>query len=151
MPRGIYDRKKLKKSKTFKKAASVAIKPEITLASLTPKDEACYPPTYGECIRGFLPEQVPWVEVCRKFGINPNGWVTQMLENCLTYLDCLRGSLESERRTNIRDVREYDGGSNPASYLLTGVPDTFDYSDLVDLIDELKSGLARRRVALEAA
>lgn len=71
--------------------------------------------------------------------------VTQMLENNLGYLDSLRRSIEMVNRKGIDEVREF--GDTLAASVLAGVEETISYDGLVDLIAEMKDGIAFRRMA----
>lgn len=71
--------------------------------------------------------------------------VTQMLENNLGYLDSLRRSIELVSRKNISDVREF--GDTLAASVLAGVEETIGYDGLLDIIAEMKDGIAFRRMA----
>lgn len=70
--------------------------------------------------------------------------VTQILDNNLHELEELRRSIERAQRKDCEDVREFD---TVGSQLLRGVESPIGYHDLVDLITDLRQGLARRRTA----
>lgn len=72
--------------------------------------------------------------------------ITQMLENNLGYLDNLRRSIELVNRKGIEEVRQF--GDTLAASVLAGVEETITYDGLVDLIAEMKDGIAFRRMAL---
>ena len=71
--------------------------------------------------------------------------VTQMLENNLGYLDTLRRSIERVNRKGIDEVREF--GDTLAASVLAGVEETISYDGLLDIIAEMKNGIAYRRIA----
>jgi len=75
--------------------------------------------------------------------------ITQILDNNISYLDSLRRSLESTNNKAIHDVRLY--GDTVAAAMLSGFEGTVGYENLVDIIDDMKAGVARRRVALAEA
>ena len=70
--------------------------------------------------------------------------VTQILDNNLHELEDLRRSIERAQRKDVADVREFD---TIGAVLLRGVESPIGYHDLVDLITDLRQGLARRRTA----
>lgn len=70
--------------------------------------------------------------------------VTQILDNNLHELEELRRGIERAQRKDVEDVREFD---TIGSALLRGVESPVSYFDLVDLITDLRQGLARRRTA----
>lgn len=76
--------------------------------------------------------------------------ITQVLENVVGFLDSARRDLESTNRKGGYDVRERIGNSM-ATTLLAGVEEVVTYNDLVKLVDDMRLGLARRRVTLAEA
>lgn len=68
--------------------------------------------------------------------------VTQILDNNLHELEELRRGIERAQRKDVEDVREFD---TIGSALLRGVESPITYYDLVDLIKDVRQGLARRR------
>jgi len=75
--------------------------------------------------------------------------ITQILDNNIGFLDALRRSLESTGNKRVSDVRMY--GDTMAASLLSGFEGTVTYDGLVDIIDNMKAGVARRRIALAEA
>lgn len=76
-------------------------------------------------------------------GINVDDVVTQILENNLLEISELRRDLERANLKSIFDVR-----LRRATPVLEGFEGTITYEGLVDIIDELKDGIALRRVQL---
>ena len=83
------------------------------------------------------------VEFMTRADIDVDGVVTQILENSLQDLSELRRDLERTNRKGIYDVREHRATAN-----LEGFEGTVGYENLVDIITELKDGIALRRVQL---
>lgn len=70
--------------------------------------------------------------------------LTATLETSLHHLDDLRRSLERTNQKNISDVRKSAGyGAD----LLAAIEGTITYFDLVQLINEMRDGIALRRAA----
>lgn len=69
--------------------------------------------------------------------------ITQVLENTLHDLESLRAEVERLGLKDTPDVREIR-----AVEVLRGIDEAVDYIDLVDLVQAMKDGLARRRVTL---
>lgn len=70
--------------------------------------------------------------------------LTATLESSLHHLDSLRREIEKASRKDILDVRDMGGiGAD----LLAAYENTIDYYDLVDLINEMRDGIAKRRAA----
>ena len=75
--------------------------------------------------------------------------ITQALENNVKWLESLRDDIGgAQRRHEIADVRSF--GNTMAASLLVGIEDHIAYDDLVKLIAQMRTGIARRRLALEA-
>ena len=84
------------------------------------------------------------IDAMKSFPQPSNKLLTATLESSLHHLDSLRREIEKAGRKNIRDVREIGGiGSD----LLAAYENTIDYYDLVDLINEMRDGIAKRRAA----
>lgn len=73
-----------------------------------------------------------------------DGFITQVLDNNLHELEELRRQIEMSQKKDCGDVRDFD---TVGSRLLAGIEGPVDYSDLVNLIRDFRSGLARRRAA----
>lgn len=70
--------------------------------------------------------------------------LTATLETSLQHLDSLRRELERTNQKNISDVRKQAGWG---ADLLAAIEGTITYYDLVQLINEMRDGIALRRAA----
>lgn len=75
---------------------------------------------------------------------DPEEAITQMLENNVGVLDNLRQTAALANQRNKAEMRLH---GHPASALLTGYEEPIDYYQLVAIINTMKAGIARRRVA----
>lgn len=75
-----------------------------------------------------------------------NNFITKLLDNNLHHLESLRLEIERAKRKDINDVRDF--GDNWGAGLLSGIEARVDYYDLVNLIEDIREGLAQRRLAL---
>jgi hypothetical protein len=76
-----------------------------------------------------------------------DGYITTLLDNNLHDLETLRASIERAERKDASDVRMFDSDA-PGALLLRGIEGPVDYIDLVNIIRDLRLGLARRRTEL---
>ena len=92
--------------------------------------------TAAELARPFMAEMI-------------EGQITRVIENTLSDLEALRHGIESAgSKYGLVDVRQHRGVGAAGVAHLRGVEATITYSDLVHLVDTMRSGLARRRVEL---
>jgi hypothetical protein len=75
-----------------------------------------------------------------------HGHITTLLDNNLYHLEALRLDIERAKRKDISDVRDF--GDTWGGSLLSGIESRVDYFDLVSLIEDIREGLAQRRLAL---
>ncbi len=75
---------------------------------------------------------------------DPEAVISQMLDNNLATLESLRVVAENTFQKDRSEVRLF---GHPASALLSGIEKSVSYHDLVEVINAMKAGIARRRAA----
>ena len=71
--------------------------------------------------------------------------VTRMLDKNVASLEALRALLEGSGQKDVREIRLL---GHPASPLLGGIEESIGYYELVEVINHMKTGIARRRFAM---